>query len=170
MDLASQTAWTAGDADIASSSMRIGETLNRPGSGCAVIASTGARSRHGQGTGLRDGNGSLKDDLDRHCMQIGALGYHAKNTWTRCIKGALQPDKCRLIVDSVNSRHRTPPMRNPKVRYSVDGPSSAATSPGCPSGSEFASSLEAWFATILLIVARQVSRSSGLIPRVSISS
>ena len=69
IDLASQTAWTAGDADIASSSMRIGETAKRAGFGCVAIASTGARFRHDEGTALRDGNGSLKDDLDRRCMQ-----------------------------------------------------------------------------------------------------
>ena len=42
--------------------MRIGETVNRAGFGCVVIASTGARFHHDEGTGLRYGNGSLKDD------------------------------------------------------------------------------------------------------------
>ena len=62
-----QTAWTAGnaDTDIASSSMRTGETANRSGSGCVAIASTGARFRHDEGTALRYGDGSLKDDLGR---------------------------------------------------------------------------------------------------------
>ena len=52
--------------------MRTGESAIRAGSGCAVIASTSARFRHDEETGLRDGNRSLKDDLYRHFMHIGA--------------------------------------------------------------------------------------------------
>ena len=60
-----QTAWTTGNAAIASSSVRTGETANRAGSGCVAIASTGARFRHDEGTAPRDGDGSLKGDLGR---------------------------------------------------------------------------------------------------------
>ena len=55
--------------DIASHSMRIEETANRAGLYCVVIVSTNARFHHDEGTALRDGNGSLKNDLDRRRMQ-----------------------------------------------------------------------------------------------------
>ena len=58
--------------------MRIGETANRAGFGCVVIVSTGAQFHHDEGTGLRYGNGSLKDDLDRRCMQALAHRCHAR--------------------------------------------------------------------------------------------
>ena len=70
--------WSAGDTDIASHSMRIGETANHVGFGCVVIVSTGAQFHHDEGTGLRYGNGSLKDDLDRRCMQALAHRCHAR--------------------------------------------------------------------------------------------
>ena len=45
---------------------------------CVVIASTGAGFRHDEGIGLRDGGGSLIDDLGRRCMQAGAHSCHAR--------------------------------------------------------------------------------------------